>query len=446
MGCINSTKKLSDIKFDNGRSENVYRVRVIRLLNDTSAIRSGFLELTPKELIFSTQGREPIVWSLQHLRRYGINGDIFSFEAGRRCVTGPGIYVFRCQQAESLYLQFQLHVNAVSPSDDHHFSNNSQAPASNSTEFNLQHTNNYLEPVPLSAGFRERGAGGTEYHSMSSGELMNIDSPVSVPSLSFTNEMVHFQGQHQQATTNTYQNSNLYQEYPMNNNNKKLLLKRASLDVPPDDKAPGYHMRLGVDANPLHMYENIGAATTSNTIIKNNVDELSERCYENFSRIDLPLLLQMPPSSKEMPQEKLSESAGGAMNYIVLDLDNSNKTPTQSPKTITTTDENATFLTAALGGAYVGSEQLDGNGSLLTHSNNATNNDAYDKPLLDNDSTQELQLSKPTVDTSLGYSTIDFIKTCALIKSSTYGSEFDQEESRITRHSKCVRKAFSISE
>lgn len=37
------------------------------------------------------------------LRSYGHDKDIFSFECGRRCPTGEGVYVFKCSKAEQLF-------------------------------------------------------------------------------------------------------------------------------------------------------------------------------------------------------------------------------------------------------------------------------------------------------------------------------------------------------
>ena len=34
-------------------------------------------------------------WPLRCLRRYGAEADVFSFESGRKCETGAGIYAFR---------------------------------------------------------------------------------------------------------------------------------------------------------------------------------------------------------------------------------------------------------------------------------------------------------------------------------------------------------------
>ena len=47
------------------------------------------------QLIFHQKGKDVVMWPLKSLRRYGAEADIFSFESGRKCDTGPGIYAFR---------------------------------------------------------------------------------------------------------------------------------------------------------------------------------------------------------------------------------------------------------------------------------------------------------------------------------------------------------------
>jgi len=65
---------------------------------------AGKLEITLSELILY-QKQEPTItrWPLTGLRHYGFNDDLFSFESGRRCPSGKGIFAFRCRSAETLY-------------------------------------------------------------------------------------------------------------------------------------------------------------------------------------------------------------------------------------------------------------------------------------------------------------------------------------------------------
>ncbi|KAJ8730820.1 hypothetical protein PYW08_002233 [Mythimna loreyi] len=73
------------------------------------------LEITESDIILYREGRESTVWPLHSLRRYGFEGDIFSFESGRRCETGEGIYAFRCRRASLLFrtLQQQIQLRNV---------------------------------------------------------------------------------------------------------------------------------------------------------------------------------------------------------------------------------------------------------------------------------------------------------------------------------------------
>lgn len=66
-------------------------------------IRPGKIEVTDNDLIFYQKGKEPIRWPLRCLRRYGFDEELFSFESGRRCPTGSGIYAFKGRRAEELF-------------------------------------------------------------------------------------------------------------------------------------------------------------------------------------------------------------------------------------------------------------------------------------------------------------------------------------------------------
>lgn len=59
----------------------------------------GKLEITSRDLIFHHENNQPVCWPLPYLRRYGFDVDVFMFESGRRCPTGPGIYAFKSSRA-----------------------------------------------------------------------------------------------------------------------------------------------------------------------------------------------------------------------------------------------------------------------------------------------------------------------------------------------------------
>nr|XP_014098871.2 uncharacterized protein LOC106623783 [Bactrocera oleae]XP_014098873.2 uncharacterized protein LOC106623783 [Bactrocera oleae] len=502
MGCISSTKKLGDLK-----SENFFRA--VRLHSEVADQgRSGYLELTPRELIFRTGSNQRVVWALQHLRRYGLNGDVFSFEAGRRCMTGPGIYTFRCQRAEQLYHIFQTYINAVSlvTDDAFTFSERERDHPSHTVgrPENVQNANNYLEPAPLvstGAAVSVLQRSRVLRDSFSSSPL-SLDSPDSVPSLSFaTSEVVHIQSPRFPSglgmyvntpnTSMSIANSNVYSEYPLpshveHNNNlsnasngvfntlvRKNLVKHSSLDIPPDEFAP----MLTPPSDALHMYANVDSCSLAannfgfggKAVMRNMIRD-QERCYENLNREEMKLILpkQNLPSSTPGrshsgidipcdPQLRQTKSAGTkAVNYIVLDLDQP-RSPTQcSPKLQVGSGLSLTAVDGADGSMKSGSKTESLTDSTHTSLTSTTNPMAVTTATITNvtnttkqNSGSVEQLEKKE-ESTLGYSTIDFIKTCALIKSSTHGADFDaepgNEESRITRHSKCVRKAYSISE
>lgn len=100
MGCISGKPDINDVH------ANIFRV--LNLDDDGQALCSGQLEVTELELILYQHAKTPVRWPLRCLRRYGFDMDVFTFESGRRCVTGPGIYAFKCQRAEQLFNLLQV--------------------------------------------------------------------------------------------------------------------------------------------------------------------------------------------------------------------------------------------------------------------------------------------------------------------------------------------------
>ena len=47
-------------------------------------------------------------WPIRCLKRYGYSEGVFSFELGRRCPTGAGVYAFKCERAEALFQLLQV--------------------------------------------------------------------------------------------------------------------------------------------------------------------------------------------------------------------------------------------------------------------------------------------------------------------------------------------------
>ena len=88
----------------NGAHDANARLFRVFIVNDLGAeLNGGKIEVTATDLVLYLKGKEPIRWPLRCLRRYGFDDELFSFESGRRCPTGSGIYAFKCRRAAELF-------------------------------------------------------------------------------------------------------------------------------------------------------------------------------------------------------------------------------------------------------------------------------------------------------------------------------------------------------
>ncbi|XP_071502209.1 uncharacterized protein [Diadema antillarum] len=79
------------------------RFKVHNVNESGQVVKKGQLEVTNVDLILHVINSEPVKWPLRCLRRYGYDAKIFSFESGRRCATGPGIYAFKSKHASQIF-------------------------------------------------------------------------------------------------------------------------------------------------------------------------------------------------------------------------------------------------------------------------------------------------------------------------------------------------------
>lgn len=104
MGCVNSTADINDLH------PNIFQV--MNVDDEGNLITPGRLEITEADIVLYQRGKPPVKWPLKCLRRYGYDSEIFSFESGRRCSTGPGIYAFKCRRADQLFNLVQSNIQA----------------------------------------------------------------------------------------------------------------------------------------------------------------------------------------------------------------------------------------------------------------------------------------------------------------------------------------------
>ncbi|NXM75123.1 FRS3 factor, partial [Serilophus lunatus] len=91
------------------------KFKVTNVDDEGHELGSGIMELTPRELILHTHKRDAVRWPFLCLRRYGFDSNLFSFESGRRCHTGQGIFAFKCSRAEEIFnlLQDLMQCNSI---------------------------------------------------------------------------------------------------------------------------------------------------------------------------------------------------------------------------------------------------------------------------------------------------------------------------------------------
>jgi len=102
MGCVASKLDINDVH------PNMFAVSNVDDMG--LKLSAGQLEITETELVLHQRGRQPARWPLRYLKRYGFEAGLFSFEAGRKTPTGPGVYAFKCRRAENLFNLLQVRV------------------------------------------------------------------------------------------------------------------------------------------------------------------------------------------------------------------------------------------------------------------------------------------------------------------------------------------------
>ncbi|EAA14022.4 AGAP009930-PA [Anopheles gambiae str. PEST] len=473
MGCINSKKD------DKDYHSNIFHV--INIDNDGTELWSGKLEVTRVELTLYRKGKEPTKWPLKCLRRYGYNVDQFSFEAGRRCTTGEGIYAFRCRRAETLfYTQMQCTFvmnrtgmatsQSLSPNGTIH-SNSNQ---SRSTD-TLPLEGNYLEPTPNRSNVSGTGQPhtittrfqqGLRLSSVSSGPISpDITSPGSPNSMTNILEVTTLNPLPTSHTSGSVHQgvSNVYQEFPMKDStmaslhhqHHQLLLHqhhvhhpiaapivaplvggvvRTSMDVPPQEPAPGTSTLLNSTAGS-EVATGMQNAGPNDALICDH----SEPCT---------------PTATAANQRKV--------NYIVLDLDQSNSSHSISGAAGSGTNgtgilsPTSTVPGGSTNGNTIATSATNGASNFNNNNNNNAainlNSVAPGAAGAGNVTPTSVGLLPPESPkkASLGYATIDFNKTVALSNSTTPSSELDSEGSRKTRHNSTVtplaRQSNSVSD
>ena len=89
---------------------NVFKVKNIN--DNKHLVQQGLMEVTSTELVYiDSSTREEWHWPLKYLRKYGCDGDVFTFEAGRKCAGGEGLYAFSTKKASIVFELVARNIN-----------------------------------------------------------------------------------------------------------------------------------------------------------------------------------------------------------------------------------------------------------------------------------------------------------------------------------------------
>lgn len=303
MGCINSKTDIND------RHPNIFQVTNV---NDQGRpITPGKLEVTEIELVFYQRGKKPTKWPLRSLRKYGFDTEVFSFECGRRCPTGQGIYAFKCKKAEQLFNVVQQYIIG-SFTEENDLISEVHSNRRSTLSF---HSEAYLNPISAA----------------------NLVRPnINVVSLTGS---ISSNGPLSPNATSLQSDASLE-----HNNNKQIGLTAESKTIDILEKNSSVQQYVNIKTNdqgngPNHVYMNVITNSQKNTkdfagIIDTLVDIDKQHCYANFDRADIENSIDMYKASVPIT-EALSKESEIPLNYITvkevnyaeLDLDTSGKNP-----------------------------------------------------------------------------------------------------------------------
>lgn len=249
------------------------------------------------DIILYRKNKQPLSWPLGSLRRYGFDANFFTFESGRRCETGEGIFSFKCRRADVLFNTLQSYINgrAYNNADDsnlHDFAvpnasnrniaqlnslniggtlhtsiqgssyvvnarpNSSLSPAgTNSIQSRSTDTltADYLEPNPcrIFSSHAARLSTNMRLSSFGSGGPLSPTSPGSTNSYTNILEITNLNPIPQPVT-----HGNIYQEYPSSSIHIQKPTK-LSLDIAPAELAPvASQLKVAKNDPSLNVYMN----------------------------------------------------------------------------------------------------------------------------------------------------------------------------------------------
>ena len=173
MGCVESRPDINDIHAD--------IFTVVTVDDRGRRHRPARLQVTDTHIVLHQRGRAPIRWPLRCLRRYGFDAERFSFESGRRCPTGPGIYNFKCRRAEALFNTLQQQIQNIAEESLPNIPYPIEQSDIFRTDLRVDH-GGYLEPLPHLESINSLGNVGIGVLPTSTTPGIGVNSNNGVPS------------------------------------------------------------------------------------------------------------------------------------------------------------------------------------------------------------------------------------------------------------------------
>ncbi|UXI16179.1 cuticle protein [Sarcoptes scabiei] len=342
--------------------------------------QNGQIEITENELIFFFDKGKRLEWPLKYLRGYGSSNGLFSFECGRKCSTGSGVFVFDCPQAgklmETLTRQIDemansnLRLNENNPNDHNHNSHNNlinhhhhNAPRS-STQLHFNQSNGNLNRSQVNLMVSQSDRRLHEYQNTTElirqspfpivgdqidhhRSLISSQPSIVMPSSSSLNDRL----------AHTYQNSNVLEQtlksepnyYSLgptiglqnNHNNCNINVSKHSLNESSSSRSDqnSFAANRSFDSKTLPSMKNLGGSrqksfdkhsyvntfiekdlSDSNQIRRNsdcNRDTKTRNCYSNLDHI---VQTYVDPKKLEQIQTKINEFDNmGTFCYVNFD-------------------------------------------------------------------------------------------------------------------------------
>lgn len=423
MGCVCSKADIND------RHPNIFQV--INVNEQGLSISPGKLQVTESELILYQKGKEPTRWPLRSLRKYGFDTEVFSFECGRRCPTGQGIYAFRCRKAEQLFNAVSEH---ISGSINDEGANNGQLLNSNpnNMEFPIpavstgppvmqrRPPDGYLNPISNNTARHPAIGSHSRPGSITSNGNGPLSPTISPPPLELAmhehnnNKRSSLGAETQHSYTNSSAIVDNLKQISMCNGNGPMSASYINCELTTSVATPPTN-------ETSHVYMNID--TKDATFTKDNLDlnevDSTTHCYANIDAKDIESLRGGAASRTEPPTPTSCSNAQdfdpsypeiqvqNEVNYVELDLVSNNN--------INSTNVN----------------------------NNSSSSNAVETS---NASNEEAVAANSPEQGKKGYATIDFQKTNALSKSINPPLESVEEGSRKTRHNSTINYNNSLSD